>query len=161
MELAEGKAAGLRNGAGSASAVSATQWRGFLRALAEEIDETAGVAARDTMLRSVGKRMAALLPLPQAVSFGALEMEMNELLGAIGWGGVRLTLLESERTLVLEHHCLPRIGAAGDPPGTWLAAVLEGLYAAWMEQQPGSDASLVARRQPGGGETIVLRYGRS
>jgi hypothetical protein len=39
---------------------------------------------------------------------------------------------------------------------------LVGLYEGWMAQQPGSDASLVARRivstQP---EEIVIRYGKA
>ena len=137
------------------------QFRVFLRALAEELDSEAGASGRDSLLRGVGRQMARMLPLPAVASMSALEMEMNDVLGSIGWGHTRLELLETERHILITHAGLPRIGSAGDPPGTWLAGVLEGLYEAWMSQQPGSDAGLVARRQPHQ-ETkfVVLRYGR-
>jgi len=138
-----------------------TQWRSFLRALAEEVDSSAGPSARDALLRGVGHRMARMMPLPPASSMETLELEMNDALSSTDWGRVRLDLQESDRCLVLTHTALPRIGSAGDPPGTWLAAVLEGLYEGWMAQQPGSESSLSARIQPGtGSETVTLRYGR-
>ena len=138
-----------------------TQWRGFLRALAEELDSTAGPSARDTLLRAVGRRMAQMVPVPAANSLETLELEFNEVLCELGWGSVRLDLLEADRRLVLTHGGLPRLGAAGEPPGTWLAAVLEGLYEGWMVQQPGSEASLHARLQPqSSSAAVVLHYGR-
>jgi hypothetical protein len=138
-----------------------TQWRHFLRALAEEVDASAGTAARDALLRRVGERMAQLMPLQAASSLESLEIEMNDSLSEAGWGSVQLDLQESDRFLVLRHRGLPRIGSAGDPPGTWLAALLEGLYQGWMGQQPGSEPSLSARIAPGGiGETVEIRYGR-
>jgi hypothetical protein len=140
---------------------TAIGWREFLRGLAEELDAVAGPAGRDSLLHATGCRMARLLPLPAAASMQALEIEMNETLAAIGWGSVKLSLLEAERCLILSHTGLPRIGAAGDPPGQWLAAALEGLYETWMAQQPSADASFTARRQGGlTGECVVLRYGR-
>jgi hypothetical protein len=86
---------------------------------------------------------------------------MNEALGAVGWGAVSLTLDESERRLTIQHTGLPRLGGAGEPPGLWLSAVLEGLYETWIAQQPGSDPHLSARRfsAPGPG-AVTLRYGR-
>jgi hypothetical protein len=136
-------------------------WRGFLRALADEVDASAGVTARDTLLRAVGHRMARMMPLPPASSLETLEIEMNDALELCGWGAVRLDLQESDRYLVLHHSGLPRLGSLGDPPGTWLAAVLEGLYEGWMGQQPGSEPSLSARVQPHhDGSDIILRYGR-
>jgi len=139
-----------------------THWRNFLRALAEEVDASAGPASRDALLRRIGERMARLMPLPPATSLETLEIEMNDALHEAGWGAVQLDLHESDRYLVLRHRDLPRIGSAGDPPGTWLAALLEGLYEGWMSQQPGSEPSLSARIQPGGSnEMIELRYGRS
>lgn len=137
------------------------QWRVFLRALADEVDALAGPGERDALLRGVGVRMARLMPLPPARSLETLEMEMNDALAAIGWGQVRLSLNEAERRLAIAHSGLPRIGAAGTPPGTWLATALEGLYETWMAQQPGSDPGLTARRiAPGTAEVITIHYGR-
>jgi hypothetical protein len=141
---------------------AAIGWREFLRGLAEELDAVAGPSGRDSLLHATGCRMARLLPVPAVASMQALEIEMNETLAAIGWGSVRLSLHEAERCLILTHTGLPRIGGAGEPPGQWLAAVLEGLYQTWMAQQPGADASFTARRQGGlAGECVVLRYGRT
>ncbi|MBV9786304.1 MAG: cellulose synthase [Acidisphaera sp.] len=138
------------------------QWRWFLRALIDEIDTFAEGESRDAMLRGVGTRMAQMLPVPQASSIETLEMEMNDLLGAMGWGSVKLELNEAERCLMLKHYGLPRIGAAGDPPGSWLAPILEGLYEGWMSQQPGADDSLSAMIQPGGDPGVItLRYARA
>ena len=62
--------------------------------------------------------------------------------------------------MILRHSDLPRIGSAGEPPGTWLAPALEGLYQGWMGQQAGADPSFNARANDYEGDTIVIRYGR-
>jgi hypothetical protein len=103
--------------------------------------------------------MARLTALPPVDSMEALEMEMNAVLAEIGWGSVRLTMNEAERCVELDHTGLPRIGSAGEPAGTWLAPVLEGLYQEWMGQQPGADELLRTRLQHCG-NSIAIRYGR-
>ena len=143
------------------SSPAAGQWRIFLRGLADEIDSQGGEQARDELLRGIGRRMAILLPLPEVVSLEALEIEMNEALGLLGWGSVALTLEADEHNLMILHTGLPRIGGAGNPPGQWLSAVLEGLYETWIPQQPGGDPALVARRVALPGPfTIALSYGK-
>jgi hypothetical protein len=149
--------AGLVPAHGQAS----VQWRLFLRALAEEVDSLAGAGERDDMLRGIGRRMARMMPLPAVDTLPALEMEMNDALETIGWGGVRLHVNEAERSLQLVHTGLPRIGSLGTPAGHWLAAMLEGLYDSWFAQQPGSKPSLSTRRVEGtSGSPVVLRYAR-
>ena len=142
------------------AAPAATQWRAFLRGLAIELEAQAGPAASAALLRGIGQRMAQLLALPPVASMEALEMEMNAILGETGWGSVRLALNEAERCVILRHSGLPRIGSAGEPAGSWLAPVLEGLYQGWMGQQPGADDKLRATVQEPGDPT-VLRYGRA
>jgi hypothetical protein len=139
----------------------AQDWRPFLRALAEEIDAVAGAAGRDALLRGVGRQLARLHPLPPRDSMDSLVLEMNETLDAFGWGRMRMSFSERERCLFLTHEGLPRVGGAGDPPGTWLAGALVGLFEGWMAQQPGADASLLTRRvaSPNPDE-IVIRYGQ-
>ena len=135
-------------------------WRAFLRGLALELDAQAGPDASSAILRATGQQMAAMLALPAVASLEALELEMNTVLAEIGWGSVRLTLQEAERCVALYHSDLPRIGSAGEPPGTWLAPALEGLYRGWMGQQPGADPSFNAHVHGYRGNTIVIRYGR-
>ena len=139
--------------------VRPTGWRVFLRGLALEMEAQAGPEATAAVLRGVGQQMARLMALPPVGSMEALEMEMNAVLAEIGWGSVRLGMNEADRCVVLTHIGLPRIGSAGEPAGSWLAPVLEGLYQAWMGQQPGADEQLRARIQSCG-NSITIRYGR-
>jgi hypothetical protein len=136
-------------------------WRAFLRAMADEIDGLGGEDVRDALLRGVGRRMAASNPLPPAPDVAGVEQEINDLLATWGWGGARLTLDTEERALLITHHGLPRIGVAGDPPGTWLSALLEGLYETWLNALPGAQAGdLMVRRTEVAAESVMLRYGR-
>jgi hypothetical protein len=136
-------------------------WRPFLRALAAEIDAVAGIAGRDALLRGVGLQLARMYPVPARDSLDALALDMSELLDGLGWGSVRISFSERDHCLVLRHEGLPRVGGAGEPPGTWLAGVLVGLFEGWMAQQPGADAAFGARRVPSPQpEEIVIRYGK-
>jgi hypothetical protein len=159
--LAEAKMLDGATGQGGRTGHAMPDWRPFLRALAAEIDAMTGTAGRDALLRGVGLQLARMYPMPARDSLGGLAMEMQEILEAFGWGTVRIAFLAAEHCLVLTHEGLPRVGGAGDPPGAWLASVLVGLYEGWMAQQPGSDASLVARRVASARpDEIVIRYGK-
>ncbi len=166
--MTDAAAAGLNGHEGGPAAAvrgraagSAQDWRPFLRALAAEVDAVAGTAGRDALLRGVGLQLARMYPMPERDSLDGLAMDMTETLDVFGWGAVRIAFSAREHCLVLTHEGLPRVGGAGTPPGTWLAGVLVGLYEGWMGQQPGSDASLVARRVASAKpEEIVIRYGQ-
>lgn len=136
-------------------------WRAFLRAMVDQIDGDSGVPARDALLRGIGRRMAATNPLPLATDTQALTMEMNDRLAGWHWGGVKLHLSDTERVLVITHTGLPWIGGTGEPPGTWLAAVLEGLYETWLNALPNADQSLTTRRFRTTSEYVVLKYGQA
>ncbi len=136
-------------------------WRPFLRALADEVDSVGGAAGRDALLREVGRRLARGHPLREASRIDVLELEINDALAGMGWGSASLRVSEADRALLIEHTGLPGLGGAGDPPGTWLSAVLEGVYEVWMAALPGADSSLSVRRvrATADGE-VSLRYGR-
>ena len=137
------------------------QWRFFIRALADEVDSLAGPGERDDMLRGIGRRMARMMPLPFVDQLDALEMEMNEALAGMGWGHVQIHLNAEDRALVIRHRGMPMVGSLGMPAGTWLAALLEGLYEGWFAQQPGSQTSLVARRMSSNStDHITLRFAK-
>lgn len=135
-------------------------WTTFLRALADEVDVVGGASARDALLRGIGQRMAAMRPLTSAPDMNTLAMELNDQLSDMGWGNVSFQLSEQDRSLLITHTNPPRVGAAGDPPGTWISALFEGLYEGWMSQLPGSDSTLVARRIRVTPQTVLIRYGR-
>jgi hypothetical protein len=135
-------------------------WRTFLRGLAVELEARAGSDTTMAILRGVGQHMAEHLALVAVNSLEALELEMNIVLAEIGWGNVQLALQESDRCVVLIHKGLPHIGSAGEPAGTWLAPVLEGLYHGWMGQQPGADKSFLASIGGYEGDAVIIRYGR-
>jgi hypothetical protein len=141
-------------------ASQAIDWSVFLRAMADEIDAMGGAQARDALLRGVGRRMAAMRPISPAPNLETLAMEINDHLGVMGWGSVGFVLSDRDHALLITHTQLPRIGAAGDPPGTWVSAVLEGLYSGWMNQMPGADHSLTVRRLRLTPQTVLLRYGQ-
>ena len=143
-----------------AQAGKGVDWSIFLRAVAETVDALGGPLARDMWLREIGERMAAMRPISAVPNMETLAMELNDALGSMGWGQVSFHLNETDRALLITHTNLPRVGAAGDPPGTWISALLEGLYKAWMGQLPGSDPTLEATRLRVTAQTVLLRYGR-
>lgn len=136
--------------------MGANEWRRLMRAMAEEIDTIAGPAESAKLLQAVGKRLAVSQPLQQMDTIERLQAEMNDALAILGLGVVRLELNETQRALVLSHLELPGLG----PLGSWLSPVLEGLYETWLLAQPGSDSSLVARREQAPGEAIRIRFAR-
>ncbi|CAH2602384.1 Cellulose synthase [Rhodovastum atsumiense] len=138
----------------------APQWRVFLHALAEEIDSQGGVAARDELLRGIGRRMAKLRPILAVSGIDLLTAEINEQLGLMGWGQASLHVADEYPALQIVHTGLPRVGAGGDPPGSWMSALLEGLYQGWLAQQPGSEPGMTVRRESVSARAVTLRYGR-
>jgi hypothetical protein len=139
----------------------APDWRPLLRALAEELDAIAGASGRDALLHGVGRQLAIQHPLTAQSSTAGLTLEMNEVLSNFGWGRVRIAFSAADACLYLTHEDLPRIGGRGDPPGTWLGGVVEGLYEGWLAQQPGADATFAAHRVPAVEDgTVLIRYGK-
>lgn len=136
------------------------QWRDFLRALLETLDAQMDRSARDTLLRSVGERFAAMMLLAPSPTLAALEVRMNEALAAAAWGQVLLELDERAHSLRVVHSAAPCISSPGDEDGAWLGPVLEGLYSSWLSEQQGGDSGGATARlvtlEPG---LATLRYG--
>lgn len=137
------------------------QWRGFLRALVETLDAHLDAGSRDGLLRSVGGRLGALLPLAPAGTLAELEVRMNEALAGMAWGYVAIGLDEADRALLLTHSLVPLVPQGADSQGAWIGPVLEGLYGAWLRAQQGGEPGEMPLRvaQQGAGQ-IVLRYGQ-
>lgn len=138
----------------------APQWRVFLRAMMETLETHLEPGAREAMLRMVGARMAALLPLPPCATLGELEARMNDTLAIADWGFVQLSLDVNNRTVLLRHVAAPLVGTHADLSGGWIGAVLEGLYGAWFSHQPGAEPGIHVRRWGPDGGAMLLRYAR-
>jgi hypothetical protein len=137
------------------------QWRGFLRALVETLDANLDTTSRDALLRAVGARLGGLLPLPPCASLAELEARMSEALASCDWGWVEVSLDPQDRSLVLTHCAAPSVATGAESGGAWIAAVLEGLYGAWLGAQPGADPGLAPRRVSVTPAAVTLRYGRA
>lgn len=138
----------------------AVQWRGFLRALVETLDAHLDATSRDSLLRAVGSRMAALAPMPACGTLAELESRMNDVLAAADWGYVQLSLDATARALLIHHAAAPLVSTHHDATGAWVGAVLEGLYATWLASQPGAEGQVPLHRTPSSPGSVSLRYGR-
>ncbi|MGG5808853.1 cellulose biosynthesis protein BcsD [Falsiroseomonas sp. CW058] len=137
------------------------QWRSFLRALVETLDEHLDAEGRASLMRAVGGRMADASPLPHCDTLAALEARVNEALASSDWGYAEFAVDTAARRLIVTHHAAPAIAAGDDGDGRWITPVLEGLYGTWLAGQPGADAELrpaLASYAPG---RAVLHYGRA
>lgn len=139
----------------------APQWRGFLAALAGELFENVGAEASRGFLRQTGARMARIAPLPPARTLGELAAAANGRLADLDWGLV--SFLDQGEALVIRHEAGPwRLPE--DPEGPWpaaFAAVLEGLYSAWLRSQ-GAGERLSARLDlEASDDAVVLRFGKA
>lgn len=151
----------------TASALSNPQgqprWDLFLRAFAKEVDDALKASIRDAWLRRAGAQVARDLALPPLRTLEELETSINRALAELGWGHARLEFDEASRLLGIIHERLPRLDAGEGDSSAWFPAVLEGLYTAWLGQQPDAgDANLAARRapHPQADGSVVLLYGR-
>lgn len=136
------------------------QWRTFLRAMMETLEGHLDVPGREGMMRLVGARMAALMPLPACATLAELEARINDALAAVDWGYVQMSLDMGSRTMVLRHVAAPLVGTHADLNGSWIGSVLEGLYGAWLGSQPGAEPSVPVRKWSPDGAALLLRYAK-
>ncbi|WP_376090946.1 cellulose biosynthesis protein BcsD [Roseomonas sp. CCTCC AB2023176] len=137
---------------------AAPSWEGFLRALLEILEQHLDPLERSVLLRAIGARLAATLPVPPQDTLEGLETRMNERLASTRWGTVSIELDANGPALVLTHARAPNVpitGAEGNP----LSPVLEGLHAAWIASQPGAEPDLAPVLVSANGSEVVLRYG--
>jgi hypothetical protein len=136
------------------------QWRGFLRALVETLDEHVDAEGRAALMHAIGVRMAAALPLPYCDTLSGLEGCINDALSAADWGYCRLALDTQSPRLVVTHGAAPAVAAGADEEGAWAGAVLEGLYTTWFAAQPGADPTVPLKLTSWAPGKAVLEYGR-
>jgi hypothetical protein len=139
----------------------AAQWRTFLRAMVETLEGCLDAAGCEGVMRSVGTRMAALMPLPACATLAELEARINDMLAPMDWGYVQMSLDLANRAVVLRHVAAPQVGTHADLNGTWIGPVLEGLYAGWLGSQPGAEPMVPVRKWAPDGTALLLRYAKA
>lgn len=138
---------------------SSGQWSGFISIFFDELLRSAGEQDARDFLRHIGTRLGEANDLGMHETLEQLEQAMNRYLAQADWGLVSLT--EREDGLVLQHSAypLPTQHLDGEQAVSAMAAVLEGLYAAWLRKQSGED-SIPLRPTGAGRRTLEFVYGR-
>jgi hypothetical protein len=137
----------------------ATQWRAFLRALVETLEEHLDAEGRAALMRAIGRRMAEAMPLAHCDTLADLESRINDALAAADWGYCELALDTGAKRLVVQHSAAPAVSAGGDAEGRWIGAVLEGLYGSWFGNQPGASGELQPALSTYAPGSATLHYG--
>ena len=133
------------------------QWVHFLAAMVAEFEERVEAAEANQFLSAIGFKMALLLPLQRCESLDDLENDINNVLEGIDWGWVRLR--EDGNFIEITHGAYPAI-PQDDSRSSWLAPILEGLYAGWLGQQGGEPAFTARLTGAPRGGLLTFSYGR-
>ena len=139
---------------------SSGQWSGFIGLFFDELLHSAGEQDARAFLRHIGTRLGDSTDLGMHETLESLEQAMNRYLEQVDWGTV--SLVERNEGLVVRHSAYPLPGQPSDNEQARMAmaAILEGLYAAWLRKQSG-DASIPLRVAGAGGRrTLEFVYGR-
>ncbi|QDK35133.1 cellulose biosynthesis protein BcsD [Sphingomonas sp. IC081] len=111
---------------------------------AAEIGERAPPAQARAFFSSVGRRVAALVPLDDVSDVGVLETRINAYWRDLDWGQIELVV--GEDAIVVRHARLPE-PVVPDLRHAWqamLLGILEGAYDAWFRAL-GSGAALTTK----------------
>jgi Cellulose synthase subunit D/Sel1 repeat len=112
-------------------------WANALAKIADEIQQRQGRRSAESLLRTVGARIARdlLTPLPQ--SRDAFEPAINRALSSLDWGWVAIT--ERDGAIVFEH----RAPWPFENRTTHLPSVLEGFFSDTLQRLSGDDGAEV------------------
>ncbi|MDR6673411.1 cellulose biosynthesis protein BcsD [Xanthomonas sp. 1678] len=120
------------------------QWRGFLRALAQEFAAELGVEDMALLMARIGRRFAGEHPVGACATLDEIQAAANRVWERVEWGYVRFE--EQADRVDLHHVGSPlQIALAGETAGA--DGFLEGVYHAWFEQA-GMSAGLGVRAVP-------------
>ncbi len=131
------------------------QWKGFLRALAEEFSLQLPEADLQALMRRLGIRFAQGEPLPACQTLDELQIAMGRIWVAQDWGWV--TLEESQGSLRIAHFCVPLFTALGPASLKWAPAFLEGVYQEWFRQSQAGELQVRHVAGPDAAGSVELR----
>ena len=133
------------------------QWRAFLGVLMRELKATAGDQAED-FLRHLGACMADTMPLERYDTLEEMVAAINTHWHRINWGWCAMQPQGDGIHIV--HGAWPRVDVRVDHewPAS-LAAVLEGIYGAWLRQQGGGEVVPIRASQVRADAPLEFVYG--
>lgn len=136
------------------------QWSAFIGVLMDELFRSAGEHEARSFLRHIGRRLAQAFELGRHDTLQSLEAAMNGYWGALDWGYVELA--ERDTGIVIRHSAYPVPARLADAAlaRASMAAVLEGVYAAWLEKQSGDGGIPLRGTAAAPGRVLELYYGR-
>lgn len=102
----------------------------MLQALVGEMFDSAGEHDGCSFMRHVGRRLASELGTPSASTLEELEQDINSRWMGMDWGWI--TLATDGKSLTLTHGSYPGAGGSSSQWQSAMAALLEGLYEAWL-----------------------------
>ncbi|WP_186061268.1 cellulose biosynthesis protein BcsD [Burkholderia gladioli] len=117
-----------------------SQWRGFLRALAEEFESQLSPDELRHLMFRVGCRYAGEHALAPCESTADLEHALNLHWASVRWGYVELSDQGSHLRIV--HYGAP-ITAFGNGALAWMPAFLQGSYQTWLDAMGASQLTVV------------------
>jgi len=135
-------------------------WFDLLTIMIDNMVRNVGQTDSQPFLRQMGEALAERFPLPDSETVGELEANINALLRQFNWGFIDLEA--SESGLLLRQQGLP-LGRDDDRQG-WchaFCAILEGLYARWLQAQGGGAHVTVQRERLFSHTDVQFRYHNS
>jgi len=133
-------------------------WFDLLAIMVEGMVRNVGESESHPFLRQMGYALAEQFPLPPSETVGELEANINARLARFGWGC--LTIEPRETDLTLRHQGLP-VSRIAEQQNRWcqaFCAILEGLYARWMQGQGGKAHVTVSRDRLFSISDVQFRY---
>ncbi len=143
-----------------ASRQFAKQGRVILFGLARELYENFSPEEARGFLSQIGARIARDIAIPAVSTIDELEAEINVALAELDWG--YLVIAVEEHAVVMRQYAFPGHVMSEEGAPAWrraFAAILEGVYTAWMHRQGGSTALYVKVTNDTGADVLEFAYG--
>ncbi|OON38516.1 cellulose synthase [Izhakiella australiensis] len=135
-------------------------WLDLFSVVVEGMFANASEAESLAFLRQMGGQLAQRYPLANATTVADLEQDINRLLARFGWGTVDIQ--PAGASLVITHLALPP-GDDKMAAARWrsvLTAILQGLYAGWLQAQGGDPLIAVTPEASEREDMLRFRYQR-
>jgi len=133
-------------------------WFDLLTIMIDGMVRNVGQVESQPFLRQMGETLAAQFPLPPAETVGELEAHINAQLRRFGWGFIDIEA--SDTGLTLRHQAMP-ISRHEEQQTRWchaFCAILEGLYASWLQSQGGEAHVALQRERLNSLSDVLFRY---
>ncbi|MBU9296685.1 cellulose synthase [Burkholderia multivorans] len=134
------------------------QWRGFLKALADELTDQLDRDELRQLMARIGARFAAAHPLPSCESTRDLATALNARWREAQWG---YTELADEHDFIRITHYAAPLRALGNDNLAWSPAFLQGAYQCWFDSVGAVGLHVVQQASPENDAKIELRIARA